>query len=67
MLLKNDQDQTDIDAILTSELFVELKLIRKKKLLGRVAFTVTQLNFSVTLRCKVPFLWEGIISKMNYE
>lgn len=66
MLLKNDQDQTDIDAILTSELFVELKL-RKKKLLGRVAFTVSQLHFSVTLRCKVPFLWAGIISKMNYE
>ena len=30
MLLKNDQDQTDIDAILTSELFVELKLRKKK-------------------------------------
>jgi len=29
MLLKNDQDQIDIDAILTSELLFELKLRKK--------------------------------------
>ena len=38
---------------------------KKNKLVGKIVFTVMQLHFSVTLRCKVTFLRVGIISKMN--
>ena len=62
-MLKNDQDQIDIDAILTSEFSFELKL--RKKTCRKNCVYCNAVAFFCNFEISSAIFKGGIISKMN--